>query len=367
MIEQPFKVINQLRKAGRLDEAWNVGCPAVQENPQDSYLKGAFFWVCYAYMKQVQGKISERGKANGNFLPNQAEADRINFLLDWINWLAIPPGGYEHRSLLLTCQKNLEAFPKLVILLFSCRQSLYETGDKAPYQSDRGESPSLMLTFARKVANCWLNNNEARQIGLAELRQFFSQVRRETGDRQHKLWLDYDEAKCLVAAGDLPEARAFIIPVLRNRQSESWAWGALAATYTHENPETAISLYAHGLNHSHDEAFALRLLKEIAPLLASRGHTPQASMCIQRAVACYQNNGWNVKDDLLQLQRQPWFDRSVDISELSLFLKQQAEGAADILHGPSTVVCGLVVNLHKSGKGLHFIFLCGKVSLSRFD
>ncbi|PVZ65653.1 tetratricopeptide repeat protein [Pelagibaculum spongiae] len=362
-MEQPFKVINQLRKEGRLDEAWNIGCPAVQENPQDRYLKGAFFWVCYAYLKQVQGPIYERGKANGNFLPNQVEAERINFLLDWINWLSIPAGGYEHRSLLLTCQKNLEDFPKLVLLLFSCRQGLFEAGDKAPYQSNRGESPSLMLSFARKVANCWLNNEQARQIELSDLRQFFSQVRREAGDRQHIIWLDYDEAKCLISAGNFDDARAFIIPVLKKKQSESWAWGALADTYVKTDPDTAITLFAQGINHSHDEKFALKLLTGITPLLASCGYVQQASMCIQRAVACYQSNGWKIKNDLTQFQQQPWFDASVDITELPPFLQQKAQGALDLLLGPARKACGLVVNLHKSGKGLH-LYLSAQVSVS---
>ena len=362
-MEQPFKVITELRKAGKLDEAWNIGYKAVQENPDDSYLKGAFFWVCYGYLKQVQGTISQRGKTNGNYLPNQSEIDRINFLLDWIEWLAIPPGGFEYRSLLLTCQKNLEVLPRLALLLFSCRQGLFEAGDKTPYRSDKGESPSLMLTFARKMANCWLNNEMVRQVDLADLRSFFNQVRREAGDRQHLLWLDYDEAKCLVVAGNFSVARAFIIPVLRKKQSESWAWGALAATYIREDPDTAIQLFAHGINHSHDEKFALKLLKGIAPLLVARGDTQQASMCIQRAVSCYQDNGWKVKADLVQLQQQQWFDASVNVADLKSFLHEQARGAVDVLHGPAEKVYGLVVNLHKSGKGLH-LYISEKQSTS---
>ena len=79
MNQQPSKVVTELRKAGKLDEAWNVGCPAVQQNPHDNYLKGAFFWVCYAYLKQVQEPIKQRGQTRGNFQPNQTELDRINF------------------------------------------------------------------------------------------------------------------------------------------------------------------------------------------------------------------------------------------------------------------------------------------------
>ena len=61
--------------------------------------------------------------------------------------------------------------------------------------------------------------------------------------------------------------------------------------------------------------------------------------------------------------RQPWFDYSVDVSQLRSFLTLQAEGALDALHGPSRTVIGLVTGLHKSGKGLH-LYLSPKESLS---
>lgn len=363
MNQQPSKVVTELRKAGKLDEAWNVGCPAVQQNPHDNYLKGAFFWVCYAYLKQVQEPIKQRGQTRGNFQPNQTELDRINFYIDWIRWLSIPPGGFEYRSLLLLFQKNLESIPMLVLLLFTYRTTLFEPEDKAPYQSDRGESPSLMLTFVRKVARAWMDNKIVQQISIADLRQLFAQVRREAKDKQHIIWLDYDEAKCLIFSGNLETAREFIIPVLRKKQSESWAWGALAATYIKDDIDRAITLYSQGLCYSHDEKFALRLLKGIAPLLVAKGFTQQASMCIQRAVNCYQANGWNIKPDIENFQQQPWFDASVNVDELKSFLQTQSKGALDALHGPASKAIGLVTNLHKSGKGLH-LYLAPNESIS---
>ena len=64
LFNKPFRKINSLRKAGKLQDAWNFGCPAVKESPNDAYLKGAFFWVCYDYLKQVQAKIKERAQQN---------------------------------------------------------------------------------------------------------------------------------------------------------------------------------------------------------------------------------------------------------------------------------------------------------------
>lgn len=354
-MEEPLsRTITNLRKEGKLQEAWDLACPAVQENPDDTYLKGAFFWVCYGFLKQVQVQIKSRALENeSNFKPNQGELERINFLLDWVIWLDIPPGGYEYRSLLLLFQRCLESVPKLALLLVKYGNTLFEKEDQKPYQGEKGESPSLMLTFARKVAKAWIENDEVKQVNVDHLLSIFEQVRTKAKDTQHMIWLDYDEAKLLIIAGRNDEARKLIIPVLKKKQSESWAWGALAATYRRQDADTAICLFAQGICCAHDEKFSLKLLKGIAPLLASKGFNKEASMCVKRTVDCYERNGWKVKPDVEQLTTQPWFDPNADPAQLASFLRTKSKGALEHLHGPTTTAVGLVFILHQSGKGLH--------------
>lgn len=354
MDEQPSQQIHRLRKAGKLAEAWEVGCPAVQDSPNDSYLKGAFFWVCYDYLKEVQGAIKSRADAGSdNYNPDSSEIERINFLLDWVIWLDIPPGGYEYRSLLLTFQKNLDCVPKLALLLFKHSDSLFLDEDKQPYPVEKRESPSLMLKFSRKVAKCWMEHEEARQITVDELCFLFGKTRQEAKDKQHQIWLDYDEAKCLILAGRSEQARNCALAVLRRKQTESWAWGALATTYREEDVDAAITLFSKGLCYADDDVYALRILKGLAPLLADRQFLKEASMCVQRAANCYVDNGWNIKADLEKLMSQQWFDAEVDIALLSVFLTGKSEGAMDFLFRERKQCVAIVLNVHRSGKGFH--------------
>jgi hypothetical protein len=354
MEELPFRAINTLRKAGNLQEAWDIGCPAVRENPSDPYLKGAFFWVCYDFLKKVQRPIKERAHQNsGNFNPNANELERINFLLDWVIRLNIPSGGFEYRNLLLLFQKNLESIPKLVLLLVQFASSLFDAEDKIPYQGEKGEAPSLMLKFARKVAKAWMEHEEVRRINIDQLLVIFNQVRKEAQDKQHLIWLDYDQAKCLIISGRFEQAREFVIPVLRKKQTESWAWGALAATYRKENSRTAIMLFCKGLTQAHDEKFALPLLRGLAPLLAANGQPAEASMCVRRAVNCYEDNGWTIKASLEKLTSQPWFDYGVNPDDLTGFVENASQGAVDLLHGPIEQCVAIISNIHESGKGFH--------------
>ncbi len=268
-------------------------------------------------------------------------------------WLNIETGGFEYSRLLQLFRKNLSFFPSLVHCLLNHQDTLFTEEDKQPYRHDKGESPSLMLNSARQVAKAWMESGERLNLSIDSVLSLLDKTRIQTQDNQHKIWLDYDEAKCLIMAGRNNDAREFIIPVLKKKQSESWAWGALAATYRKENTNVAITLFTQGLCHAHDEKFALPLLKGLAPLLASKSFIKEASMCIQKATNCYQENGWKIKPDLEKLLNESWFDRTVNLNELNSFLEQQSQGAIGFLYGSTRLALGLVIKLHKSGKGLN--------------
>ena len=355
MDEPLSQKISSLRKSGNLAEAWDLGCQAVQDHPNDRYIKSAFFWVCYDYLKKVQSDIKKRAERGGNddYTPNSGELERINFLLDWIIRLDIPPGGIEYRNLLLSFQKNLECIPRLVVLLFNHSSNLFNDEDKQPYVNEEGESPSLMLKFSKKVAKSWMKNEEVRELTIDEVCLLFSRTRQETKDKQQRIWLDYDEAKCLIWAKRFDQAKDCALAVLKRKQTEPWAWAALATTFREKDPEAALVLFSKALCCSHDDVYALPTLKGFASLLAERNFDDEASMCVKRAVNYYVEEGWTIKADLEQLMNQPWYHREVDLNLLPPFLEKHAATALDFLFGEREQCIAVVQNIHASGKGFH--------------
>ena len=350
--------ITRLRKAGQLKEAWDIGCPAVQEDSDNIYLKSAFFWVCYAYLKELQSGITDRATQSNNTAPTFAEIEKIYFYLDWIVWLNIRSGGPEYRALMLLFQKNLESIPRLVLLLARFSSHLFDKaqGDHQPYKGDKGESPSLIIKFARKVAKAWLEHDEVRQFKIDDLCNLFSYARNEALDTQHLIWLDYDEAKCLIFAGKFLQARNRALAVLRRKPTETWAWSALATTYRKDDPNTAIVLFSRAVSSVREESFALPALKNLALLLADQGFGLEASMCVKRAVNCYVHEGWKIRPDLEQLTRQPWYDSDADPTLLVPFLKMKSEGASDFLHGEVERYGAVIHYLHPSRKGFNVYY-----------
>ncbi len=54
MPESPAQAVTRLRKAGELKDAWDMAEDAIRKTPDDLYLKQAVFWVCYAFLKNIQ-------------------------------------------------------------------------------------------------------------------------------------------------------------------------------------------------------------------------------------------------------------------------------------------------------------------------
>jgi len=363
MSEQPFRTVNNLRKAGNLQEAWNVGFAALEQSPQDNYLKGALFWVCYEYLKQQQAKIANRGASSNNFRPSDFEFEQIESLLQTIMGFEIPIGGLEYKMLLVQFKKNLTWFPTMVHCVLRHQSALFDSESRQPFQAEKGEVPSLMLSSARQVASAWLRARDHWQLDFSQLMVLLNTTRQQVADTKHIMWLDYDQAKCLVIAGQYEQARTLILPILKKKQSESWAWGALAVTYQKEDQDLSIKFFAKGITSAHEVTFSLKLLQGVIPLLLARQQQAEASMCLKKAITVYQSNGWKVKPELEQLSQQNWYDANVDESRLNAYLKSISQDALDYLLGPTKKMIAIVENIHKSGKGFH-AFVNKSTSLS---
>lgn len=351
MNEFPSQTVQSLRKAGQLDEAWSFGFDELNRAPNDSYLKSALFWVCYDFLKNHQEQIAKRGQTSGNFRPNDSEFDSINRLLQTIFQLKEPSSGLEYRMIFVLFKKNLEYFPSLVHCVLNYQASLFDQEAKEPYQAEKGEIPSLMLTVARQVVKAWLSHAKLWQLDVDKVMDFVNVTRQHVKDTKHLIWLDYDQSKCLISEKRFADARKLIIPILKKKQSEPWAWGVLAATYREEDPKVAISLYAKGIGCARDVTFSVRLLYHIIPLLLGAQQALTASMCLKKLISAYNSHGWKLKAEMSQMTQQSWYDSNVDETELKSSITSLSKDALNYLYDDLKKIPAIVESVHKSGKG----------------
>ncbi|MGR5134835.1 DUF7017 domain-containing protein, partial [Vibrio alfacsensis] len=76
-------------------------------------------------------------------------------------------------------------------------------------------------------------------------------------------------------------ARELLLPILRKKQKEASAWGALAATYQKQDRSLGLKFFAKGIVSAHDVTFRLKLLQVAIPLLLANQQTTEASMFLK--------------------------------------------------------------------------------------
>lgn len=345
--------VSQLRKSGELTKAWDIACPAIQENTDDKYLKGAFFWLCYEFLKQISVRIKEKNEDQEKVTSIcDKDLEEIDFYVDWIERVDYPPDEYSYRSILLIYQNYLEFIPRLALLLYRRFDYLFQPEDKKPWRSVNSESPCLMVKFTRILARLWIENVEVKEtITIDDVVNIINTTQAEVRDRQNLLWLEFDKAKCLILAGRCLEARKHAMSILKKKQSKSWAWRLIGNTYEKENPKVAIMIHSKALCVCRNDNFAIPLLKDLTRLLSQNELKLEASMCVKRLLEITPNSNRSVQEDIENFMSQDWFNPEVDSDSLDTFVEQQSQLALQYLAGETTVKVGIVQSLHNSKKG----------------
>lgn len=352
MFSALIKNVTALRKDGKLKEAWDIIAPELKKHRTDMGLKRTFFWVCYDFLKQIKNRLKARSSDRKSVSPPyESELKDIQFYDDCISWLNLPGDGIEYITLLRFLHEIVEFMPKVIVLLFRHRNTIFESKDSIPYKNDKGESPSVMLKFARIFARAWRKYKVVRKISVTELRDLVNSTRDKVEDRKNLFNLDLDLARCLIFDNQPIEAREHVRQVLQRKQSVYWIWELLADTYEQELSAEAIALYSKALALANGDEFQLGILKKLAPILAVSGYENEGSMCVKRAVDCYSRKGWPLKNDLRKLTKENWYDSSVDAELLTSFIESQSAGALSYLVGATDTGVAVVQYLHTRGKG----------------
>lgn len=90
-----FATIKALKGDGQLEEAWQYGFEALQEDRQNTYLQTTLFWIVYAALKQKVDPIKQRKNAK----PLPAEQSWIDAWVTRISELnlALPNENIDYR------------------------------------------------------------------------------------------------------------------------------------------------------------------------------------------------------------------------------------------------------------------------------
>ena len=288
----PNKQVDDLRKAGHLGQALKLGRDLLKENPNDKYLRNSVGWVLHDQIKcDVQHAKSQSHSSSSAQLSKKirsrvrlyAELDlpRPDLLFSRIVfWAFLAPGTHEFLTKFLKWA-GIDAFRP------------------EDFRSDSTKDGRIYEPLVEKVAR--KSSKWSRDIDESEVHDFlvsFIDMVLERADVQGPQWLKYNKALLLQRLGKLNEAEELLIPVVREKHNEFWAWHALAKIRKTSNPATCLSFYAKACLCCKNSRYGVQVYEDLAQAAASQNELGLARWAVDQAVDIRKSQDWSFPQSL---------------------------------------------------------------------
>ena len=341
----PNKQITNLRKEGKLDEALQFGKEALQNDPENIWIKRALAWVYYDLGKQ---NIENTPK----FISNIEHIIEMNFdenetmLFDNIGFLI------GKKVFHITKQKDfpLQEIEKLFELIkkmhFTKPGDSYSFIFKAFRKAFKNSS--LYLEFADwwNFDNFQEKNYEPEVINGKKIMSIVEQAYVAYGpnlinslnkedvfeENDHELQeetaetfikkLDeiiikrpdykypvYFKAKILLALNKKEEALNDIRPFLLRNQKVYWVWSLVAEII--DNPKLKLACYSKALSMKNPEKLIRNIRKETAKLLIKFGKYTEAKTEVLKYIKTSVENNFKVDYEIQNIASKDWYNNTV--------------------------------------------------------
>ena len=375
--------IKTLRQQGRLEEALDMARSELETMPDDIWRKINLAWVYDAYCK----KYAEEGNHH-SFRENikaiiglQILSDN-DYLNDTLCW--------RFFALMRKCSATLQQ-EKLYALaddLFSMAQHLNLSKPSEAYTilfktfyMLKEQWPGY-LTFC----NWWgldnfrqedylceqMNNGKTMPISLAEgaylaysrslmltsnterIKRFLPKMEALNERHPELVYVGYYLGKLfLCAGGDKNEALKALIPFVKKKCKEFWAWQLLAEAVKGDD-DKVLACLLRGVNCPAQENFLVKMRYQIAELLIKKRYYAEARIHIEKYIACKKENNNKIPIEVIHWTDENWFKEAQPISPK--FRMDYMGITNEILHPDCFKPLGIVVAINKENKSMDIVW-----------
>ena len=308
--------VTALRKSGQLSAAYAKGNEYISAYPSDDYLKNALGWVLYEQIKQLvrrakQQEISEQ-QLSQQLRFKLREYAQLRLKRPDLLFSLIVTQLVQLPKELLT---KLSFFPKF---LMWAGANCFREEDFASTVAQNGKRyPSLTEKTAGAIGRC-TKDLDPKADETSDIQRFAIKLidLAHKGNTLHKPeLLSYYKASLLSALSEFARAKEILIPFVRKKRGEFWAWKVLAEVVEAEDAQQAIALYTKACMSCRDESFAINVFDKLGELAAQYNQLSLAKWAVHQAVRIRKDKGWNRSELSEQLCAQPWFsNESIPVS-----------------------------------------------------
>ena len=311
-------MITNLRKAGKLDEAYKMANQNLQANPTDIWNIRNMAWVLYDFAKR-EATITTKERfirCVEKIISLDVSADEdiyyqsVGFLIRAMAATLIRANDddCQYFDTLSNCIKRLKIKPQTPafssIIQTFLRTKMWWTGfadfcrwwgfnsfqnaDYLPSQTDDGKK---IMPLAERVymayAKCLLDGGTTNDITT-----FLPQLQQTAKVHQNYIYLPFYEAKLMLKIGRKEEFFVLMKKFAHRKSGEFWVWDLLGDYFDDDN--TRLKFYAKALCCPSKPEMSVKLREKTALLLCKLGFRAEALAELHFIIKIRERNKWNI-------------------------------------------------------------------------
>jgi len=380
-----FKEINELRQAGKLDEALQMANQALETEPENIWNKRAAAWVYYDYIKKnAQPESFEAFKENLIKIKDLQLPEDEKMVFDNCAW--------QIGSLVFAFQKTEHVDYGKINELFEIIRDFHFTKPSESYSFiykafHKGyQNWSNYLTFAdwwnfenlrsedyleeefkgKKMMSVaeqayiayskklWEGEpldtfGQQRVVDKERIRSFLPKLDSLIAKQPYYQYPPYLKAKLLLALGTDDNALSAFLPFAKQKRNDFWVWGLMAEIFS-KDKDIQLACYCKALSLNTQEGFLVKLRQAFAEILIDKRMYDEAKTEIQKIIATREKHEWKIPVQIVQWTEQDWYKTATSKKDNLELYSSHIRQAEEILFQdiPEELIVVEFVNENKS-------------------
>jgi hypothetical protein len=394
----PAKEIKELRKAGKLAEAYAMAKAELEADLSNIWGKRNLSWVLYAQLDELTSNlgafIAKINEIKELDLPASEEMffenisiviakaaravtheaipdiNQINSLFDAIKELPVKRDSKWFSVLFNAMHKAMKESNRYTEFADWWDFKNFKPED---FQKEKMPNGKEVMAIAEQAYIAYAKHLLPKQTHQGEIifnkekaEAFLPELSRIVEEYPHFQYPAYFNAKLLLALGDKDNVLGSLLPFAKKKRNDFWVWEILAAAFS-SDPDKAFACYCKALSCKSPQEMLVGLRQKMAKILVSKRLYNEARTEIDLLIKARSEHGYKIPSEVSVWQEADWYKSASLGKSNSKLYSEYAQVADSLLFSDIEEESVLVEFVNSDKKILNFVSYNNKSGFFKYD
>jgi len=392
----PAKEIKELRKSGKLLEAFNMAKTELDAQPDNIWAKRNISWVYYDYLSQsienqnIDNFIHCLNEIKKLELPIEDKmlADSVAWKIGMIMFSILKTKDFQEHKLFkvyeLAKTFSYTQPSESYSFLFKGLHKFLKEGDnylqfadwwdfsnfrEEDYQKEKLPDGKEVMSIVEQAHIAYAKHLLPKQNIVFDKEKVISFIEKLTflEEKQPKYqYPAFFKAKLLLALGNKNNMLESLLPFAKKKSNDFWVWEILAEAFI-EEPKKVFACYCKALSCKSPEEMLVNLRQKMARIFVSKNYFNEAKTEIELLVKSRTNHGFGIPNEVVNWQSQEWYKNAITKTSNYNLYKKYIPEAESILYFDIPEELVIVNFVNSDRKMLNFVASESKFGYLKYD